>query len=115
MSFEGLKDLRSSKKFSTIHRFQPSLVCVGCSSWDFELELCKKREWGKRDPSTRKGEGRKMKGFSRKLEQREGVDHYGLSVDILPSILPFCLLLRGRRTCLGHQNFDHLTSHHCPG
>ena len=55
-----------------------------------------------------------MKGISHKLEQREGVDHCGLSLNILPSILSY-LLLRRRRTYLGHQNFDLLTSHHCPG
>lgn len=42
-------------KFFHHLKIRPSLVCVGCSSWDFELELCRKGR-GKRDPSTKEGE-----------------------------------------------------------
>ena len=115
MSLEGLKDLRSSKFFPPFTDSSHLWCVLDVLPWDFELELCRKREGGKGIPQQGKeGEGRKMKGISHKLEQREGVDHCGLSLNILPSILSY-LLLRRRRTYLGHQNFDLLTSHHCPG
>ena len=71
MSFEGLKDLRSSKIFPPFTDSSHPWCVLDALPWDFELELCRKRKGEKGIPQQGKeGEGRKMEGISHKLEQR---------------------------------------------
>ena len=56
---EVLKDLRRSKTFPPFTDSSHPWCVLNVLPWDFELELCRKRGCGERDPSTRKGGRRK--------------------------------------------------------